>query len=259
MATKKKRSVAKTPSASEKTPPPGDPKIEKLYERYSNVDWVAFADVLRQRLSGDQSPADVAKELGWPSFVFLPLLRGRRVRDARMDQLLGYLGLAASDVPRLKQVQARRPGDRIFISYSHKDLEYLERLMVHLRPLEKRGMIDTWVDTRLKIGDKWRKEVENALKQASVGILLISADFLASDFIIDDELPPLLRAAEEKGTLILPVIVKPCRFSREKSLNEFQAANSPDEPLSVLDESEREFIYDTIAQRIEDVLPKKPG
>ena len=69
MATKKKRSVAKTPSASEKTPPPGDPKIEKLYERYSNVDWVAFADVLRQRLSGDQSPADVAKELGWPSFV----------------------------------------------------------------------------------------------------------------------------------------------------------------------------------------------
>jgi hypothetical protein len=228
------------------------------HARYQDLDWEAFVDLLRHQFNSEgKGINEVAQGLGWPSGLLRAAFSGRRLRDVRVDQLLSYLGLTAAEIPRLKAQEPRHPGNRIFISYSHKDQAYLERLMVHLRPLEKKGIIDAWVDTRLKIGDKWRKEIGDALKHASVGILLVSADFLASDFIIDDELPPLLRSAEEKGTLILPVILKPCRFARENSLNEFQAANSPDEPLSVLDESEREFVFDTIAQRIEDTLPEK--
>jgi hypothetical protein len=145
-------------------------------------------------------------------------------------------------------------GNKIFVSYSHKDNTYLERLMIHLKPLEKQGLIDTWVDTRLMAGDKWKKEIEKALKNAKVGILLISADFLASDFIISNELPPLLHSAEEAGTLIIPVILKPCRFLRDKNLREFQAINLPDEPLSQVNDNEREIIYDSIAQRIENIF-----
>jgi hypothetical protein len=126
--------------------------------------------------------------------------------------------------------------------------------MIHLKPLEKQGLIDTWVDTRLMAGDKWKKEIEKALKNAKVGILLISADFLASDFIISNELPPLLHSAEEAGTLIIPVILKPCRFLRDKNLREFQAINLPDEPLSQVNDNEREIIYDSIAQRIENIF-----
>src|SRR5690606_7893081 len=125
-------------------------------------------------------------------------------------------------------------GNKIFISYSHRDKSYLDRLMVHLRPLQKQGLIDAWADTRLQAGDKWKKEIESALKESRVAILMISADFLASDFIIDNELPPLLHAAESKGTRIIPVILKPCRFLREKNLCEFQAVNLPDEPMSVM-------------------------
>ncbi|MBK7132264.1 MAG: toll/interleukin-1 receptor domain-containing protein [Bacteroidales bacterium] len=145
-------------------------------------------------------------------------------------------------------------GNKIFICYSHKDHSYLERLMIHLKPLEKKGLVDIWVDTRLKAGDKWKKEILIALKKAKIGILLISADFLASDFIIDNELPPLLHSADEAGTLIIPVIVKPSRFLREKNLREFQAINTPDEPLSLVNENEREIIYDSIAQRIENTI-----
>jgi TIR domain-containing protein len=123
--------------------------------------------------------------------------------------------------------------------------------MVHLKPLQRQGLIDAWVDTKLKAGDKWKKEIESSLSMAKVAILLVSADFLASDFIIENELPPILKGAEDKGTLIIPIMLKPCRFLREKSLNEFQAINSPDEPISALTESERELIYDTVAQRIE--------
>lgn len=146
------------------------------------------------------------------------------------------------------------PKKQIFISYCHNDIEYLERLLVHLKPIERNGKIDIWVDTRIKSGDKWKKYINDALSIAGVGILLISADFMASDFIIDNELPPLLLNAQKAGTRIIPIIVKPCRFLREKSLNEFQAINDPKSPLNSLTEDERENIYDSIAQRIEELL-----
>ena len=90
----------------------------------------------------------------------------------------------------------REKHPNVFISYSHSDREYLDRLLVHLKPLEKDGRIDLWVDTRLRAGDRWKKEIEKALNRANVAVLLVSADFLASDFITDNELPPLLKNAE---------------------------------------------------------------
>lgn len=150
--------------------------------------------------------------------------------------------------------KAPSKGNHVFISYSHRDKKYLDRLIIHLKPLEKKGIIDAWVDTRLLAGDKWKKEIESALKNARVAILMVSADFLASDFIIENELPPLLRKAEQAGSLIIPVILRPCRFARDEALREFQAINPPNEPLSLLDENEQELIYDSIAQRVEDIF-----
>jgi len=143
---------------------------------------------------------------------------------------------------------------KAFISYSQKDRSYLDRLMVHLKPLIKKNLIDIWVDTKIKTGDHWKEEIEKALREAKIAILLISADFMASDFIIENELPPLLSDAEIKGTKILPVIISPCRFSREPSLNRFQAANSPSEPLSSMNENKKEKVYDQLAHDIEESL-----
>lgn len=126
--------------------------------------------------------------------------------------------------------------------------------MVHLRPLEKGDLIDLWVDTKLKSGDKWKIEIENALKRARAAILLVSADFLASDFIVKNELPPLLKKAEFEGTRIIPVIVKLCRFTRDKNLSLFQATNDPLKPLIKLSSADREKIYDWISKEIEELM-----
>jgi len=147
--------------------------------------------------------------------------------------------------------------NNIFISYCHKDTDFLNRLLVHLRPLEREGLIDLWVDSKIKAGDKWKTEIDNALRQARVAILLVSADFLSSDFIIDNELPPLLANAESKGTRIIPVIVKPCRFARDSNLADFQAVNDPSIPLVSLSEAERESVYDKISQAIELSIPSQ--
>jgi nucleoside 2-deoxyribosyltransferase len=150
---------------------------------------------------------------------------------------------------KLVAESAKRPN--VFISYSHSDAEYLDRLLVHLKPLEKEGLIDLWVDTRLRAGDRWRKEIEKALQRSTVAILLVSADFLASDFITDNELPPLLRNAEERGTRVIPLIVKPCQFTRDKSLRHFQSINDPKRALVLLPGGQQELIFDQVATEVE--------
>ena len=150
----------------------------------------------------------------------------------------------------------RKTKDSVFISYSHHDRDYLERLLVHLKPLEKEGLIDLWVDTRLHAGDRWKKEIEKVLEGATVAILLVSADFLASDFIIENELPPILRNAEEKGTRIIPLIIKPCRFTRDKNLRHFQAINDPKEALICIDVGQQEVFYDALANEVERALQR---
>lgn len=136
---------------------------------------------------------------------------------------------------------------QIFVSYSHVDSEYLQRLKVHLRPFERQSLVDVWSDTKIKAGQLWQKEIEEALRRAAVAILLVSADFLASDFITNDELPPLLKAAEEEGVKILPVILKACAFTEIGSLSQFQAVNEPTSPLISLDEAKREQLWFEIA------------
>ena len=98
---------------------------------------------------------------------------------------------------------------KLFISYARADAEHLKRLVVHLRPLEREEKIDVWADTKISSGDRWRGELEQALKDAAIAVLLVSADFLASDFIAENELPPLLERESKDGLVIIPVIVNP--------------------------------------------------
>lgn len=152
-----------------------------------------------------------------------------------------------------------RKRSSVFISYSHRNASWLARLQVHLKPLERACKINIWNDTRILAGAKWQEEIERALNDAAVAILLISADFLASDFISENELPPLLRAAEQGGTLILPIILSPCSYKREKGLADFQAVNDPSKPLSGMSKSRQEAVFQSVADRIADLLNTLPG
>lgn len=136
----------------------------------------------------------------------------------------------------------------VFISYSHRDAKYLDGLLPHLQYLEKNQQIDLWIDNKIKPGDTWRDEIASALASAKVAILLISIDFLNSQFIADNELPPLLAAAECEGVKILPVILRPCTLPH--SLSQFQAVNSPSRPLSKMSKSQREEIWVKVANTL---------
>src|SRR2546421_234236 len=81
---------------------------------------------------------------------------------SRLSELMAAALKSPTDFSLPKSKERRDKKNSLFVSYSHADREYLDRLMVHLRPLEKEGLIDLWVDTRLRAGDRWRKEIESA-------------------------------------------------------------------------------------------------
>lgn len=132
---------------------------------------------------------------------------------------------------------------KIFISYSHCDKKYLMWLQKHLKAFQRQNQqIEIWDDTKIKPGDKWKKEIESALENASIAFLLISKDFLASDFVMDNEIPKLLQKSANEGTMIIPIILSPCLFE-DSQISEFQAINPPEKPLSILSESEVDQIF----------------
>ncbi len=147
-----------------------------------------------------------------------------------------------------------RARKQLFISYSHKDEKWLKRLQVHLKPLERLGTVVRWDDTMIMPGTKWREEIQKAVASAKVVVLLISADFFASDFITTNELPPLLAAAEMEGAVILPIIVSPSWFEQTASLARFQAVNPPSKPLVNMNKGAQEKVFVKAIQAIERVF-----
>jgi TIR domain len=169
-------------------------------------------------------------------------------------QLLFYLKqLQPSNLARHIGKSPAFGSRKVFISYSHNDTRWLQRLQVHLKPLEQEGIVDLWDDTKIAAGTRWRESISEAIETARVAIILISADFLASDFISNQELPWLLTRAAARGTTIISVIVSPTAFENTE-LAQFQAINAPNKPLSALSKNEQEQVLARLVMVIKEIF-----
>jgi TIR domain len=124
------------------------------------------------------------------------------------------------------------PRTKIFVSYSHVDRQWQERLVTHLAVLERKGLLDIWADTAIRIGEGWERVVDDQLKLCRVAVLLISANFLASPFIQDVEVKELLERHERDGLRLLPFIARPCAWQLVDWLARLQARPEGGRPLS---------------------------
>ena len=144
--------------------------------------------------------------------------------------------------------------DQIFISYSHKDKEALEKLQLFFRPLVRAKRVKIWDDTGLRAGDRWEPEIQAAITRARVAVLLVSQNFLDSEFIMEKELPAILEAAQNDGIKIfwIPLSASTYKFTDIKSL---QAAFDPKTPLDSFAAPGQNQLLTSL---VEDVLAQFP-
>ena len=177
---------------------------------------------------------------------------GRQLRIARASPL--------PQSPQQTQPQPRVPQPaperrHVFISYSHADRAWVERLKRMMAPL-LRGSgqeLRLWDDSRIEAGMKWREEIETALAEAKVALLLVSDAFLASEFVMGQEVPKLLAAAEAEGVPVLWVSLSPS-FVDETEIHSYQAVLPPHRHLEAMAEVEWKEALRTIGLAIRKAL-----
>jgi WD40 repeat protein len=111
---------------------------------------------------------------------------------------------------------------KIFISYSHKDEAFKDELVTMLAGLKRRGIVDAWQDRRIEPGDEWNQAIQGAMNDCDLALLLVSADYLASRFIQEEEQPKLLQRWQEVQLRVIPIVVRPCKWQSEPVLKDLQ-------------------------------------
>lgn len=139
--------------------------------------------------------------------------------------------------------------NKVFFSYSQPDKQWLDKILIGLKPYLRQQPLLLWDETKIQAGKEWLKEINDALSSAKVAVLLVSPDFLASDFIDKQILPPLLDAAVHEGLTLLWIAVRTCSYQLTE-IERYQAVNSPSMPLAVLTDSELDNALVSICQQI---------
>ena len=141
----------------------------------------------------------------------------------------------------------------VFVSYAHKDRRWADELVTFLAPWIRDKRVDLWDDSRIQLGENWQTEIQKAIEGATVAVLLVTKDFLASDFIADYELPVLLDRARKKQVRLAWIAVGHSGV-RATELWQFQAVNDPARPLEILSRAQRDKEMVDIAKEIADAV-----
>jgi pimeloyl-ACP methyl ester carboxylesterase len=140
--------------------------------------------------------------------------------------------------------------NKIFVSYSHKDSPWRDELELMLKPLMKgTDRLEFWADNRIQPGADWFKDISNALSSSRVAVLLVSAEFLASDFIRDHELPVILDAVSRGEVILLWIYLSPALYD-VSPLAKYQAAHDITKPLERLPKVDQREVLTEVARKI---------
>lgn len=101
----------------------------------------------------------------------------------------------------------------VFFSYSHVDEKYRNELEKHLMSLKRQGLIESWHDRRIAPGKEWANCIDEKLRRADIILLLISLDFIASEYCHEIEMREALARHERKEAVVIPVILRSCHWT----------------------------------------------
>jgi hypothetical protein len=155
---------------------------------------------------------------------------------------------------------AINPADlpQVFVSYSHKDEPWKDRLLPQLGALEKAGKIALWEDRRIKAGDEWDEEIREAMNRAAFAVCLISANYLNSNFCMKDEIAFFLTKRQEAGLVIFPVLINPCPWYAFDALSALQMLPRDGRSVAIDFKDREDSVFEEVARQIFDTV-RDPG
>ncbi len=156
------------------------------------------------------------------------------------------------------------PQPEVFVSYSHLDERWKDRLVEQLAVLETEELLAVWDDRRIAAGGDWYAEIERALASAQVAVLLVTRHFLGSPFIREVEVPRLLERRQREGLHVVPVIVTSCLWQHVAFLRPMNARPRDGRPLADFRGNQRNKQLAAIAEEIlrlagQDGRPESPS
>ena len=128
----------------------------------------------------------------------------------------------------------------VFFSYSHKDETLRDKLANHLKLLERQGVISAWYDRDITAGTEWEGQIDEHLESAQVILLLISADFLASDYCYDIELKRAMERHELGEARVIPIILRDVDW-KGATFRKLQALPKNAKPITSWDNEDEAF------------------
>src|SRR5579863_2445812 len=133
-----------------------------------------------------------------------------------------------------------------FFCYAHEDEELLNRLKSHLRPLQREGLIDVWNDRDISAGTEWEQEIKQHLNDAQIILLLVSPDFMDSDYCYSIEMKRALERHAKNEAKVIPIILRPVYWYGEP-LGRLQALPTDGKPVKSLHwQSPDDAFYDVV-------------
>lgn len=97
---------------------------------------------------------------------------------------------------------------KIFFCYAHEDAALLDQLKQHLKPLQRQGIFDMWYDQDISAGTEWKREIDKHLNAADIILLLISPDFISSEYCYSVEMKRALERHEQREARVVPIILR---------------------------------------------------
>lgn len=162
--------------------------------------------------------------------------------------------LTADKVEKNAPSPKPQPQNNIFISYSHRDKVWKNLLIKYFKVLENQGLIARWDDRHIQAGANWAQQIKQAAVQARMAIFLISDDFLASKFIIQQEVPYFLQRRENGELIVFPIIIKDCFWDIIDWLKAIQVRPKDGKPLAEFEEAQRDKVIKEIVREIYSLL-----
>jgi hypothetical protein len=197
--------------------------IERRLDIRSDPLWDSFEWLLRFKFVQEAYRNDTDREKNYDKHVAALEQVERQYPDRHkagrvIERAIDHIDVGIAEWTRLPDLKLSKKASTscqvsVFYSYSHADEKLREELEKHLSALQRQGQIDQWHDRRIGPGQEWKGEIDEHLEKADIVLLLISPDFIASDYCYDIEMDKALAMHNAGKAVVIPIFLRSCDWS----------------------------------------------